>query len=93
MPPTINNTPPAPVPDMGKILSHMAEMNSNFSGIGGLNSVIKGLNDKQSALESRLTQQYGLQNDFNNEQVHFNNQSRQFFTENAYVAPPPYVCG
>ena len=89
MPPTINNTPPAPVPDMGKILSHMAEMNSNFSGIGGLNSVIKGLNDKQSALESRLTQQYGLQNDFNNEQVHFNNQARQFFTENAYVAPLP----
>jgi hypothetical protein len=88
MPPTINNTP-APVPDMGKILATMAEMNSNYSGIGGLNSVIKGLNDKQSALESRLTQEYGLQNDFNNNQAHFNNQARNFFTANAYVAPPP----
>ena len=51
--------------------------------------LLNKLNDKQSALESRLTQQYGLQNDFNNDQVHFNNQARQFFTENAYVAPPP----
>jgi len=91
MPPTINNTPPAsnPNPDMGKILATMAEMNSNYSGIGGLNSVIKGLNDKQSALETRLSQEYGLQNDFNNNQAHFNNQARNFFTANAYVAPPP----
>ena len=87
MPPTINQPPgppgqPGPAPDMSRILSGMAEMNANFSGIGNLNNVIRGMNDRQSAMESRLTQQYGLQNDFNNDQAHFNNQARNFFTNN-----------
>ena len=92
MPPTINNNqpppPPQPAPDMSRILANMAEMNSNFSGLGSLNGVIQGMNDRQSALESRLTQQYGLQNDFNNDQAHFNNQARSFFN-NTQSQPPP----
>ena len=75
---------------MSRILSGMAEMNANFSGIGNLNNVIRGMNDRQSAMESRLTQQYGLQNDFNNDQAHFNNQARNFFSsgQSQSAAPP-----
>jgi hypothetical protein len=96
MPPTINQPPgppgqPGPAPDMSRILSGMAEMNSNFSGIGNLTNVMRDMNNRQSAMESRLTQQYGLQNDFNNEQAHFNNQARNFFNsgQSQYAPPPP----
>jgi hypothetical protein len=76
---------------MSRILSGMAEMNANFSGIGNLSNVIRGMNDRQSAMESRITHQYGLQNDFNSDQTHFNNQARNFFSsgQNQYAPPPP----
>jgi hypothetical protein len=52
---------------------------------------MRDMNNRQSAMESRLTQQYGLQNDFNNDQAHFNNQARNFFSsgQSQYAPPPP----
>lgn len=89
MPPTINNNPVAtPTQDLTKILSSMAQMSANFSGIGTLTSALQGVNERQSALESRLTEQYDMQNDVNVQNSHFNNEARDFFNSNSLHIPP-----
>jgi len=65
--------------DATQILSQMAQMNQNFSGIGNLTSAIDNLNQRQSAMETRITEQFNLPNDYTNTSQHYNNQSRNFF--------------
>jgi hypothetical protein len=47
------------------------------------------MHDRQSALKTRLSEQYNIQNDFSNDQAHFNNQARDFFTRNQSAPHPP----
>ena len=51
----------------------MVKSNSDFSGIGNLYSKLNKLDNRQSALESRLTDKYGWENDASDSlKVHYN---------------------
>ena len=53
--------------------------NQDFSGTGKLYSKVDHLSNRQSALESRLTREYDLNNDINEDSIlsiHVNNENR-----------------
>ena len=59
--------------DIATILKAMVKSNSDFSGIGNLYSKLNKLDNRQSALESRLTAKYGWENDASDSvKVHYN---------------------
>jgi hypothetical protein len=63
--------------DIGNLLKMMVAGNKDFSGIGNLYGKVNELVNRQSALESRLTDQYGFENDaFDDANVHYNNEER-----------------
>jgi hypothetical protein len=63
--------------EIADLLKVMVEQNKNFSGIGGLSRHVNETTNRQSDLESRLTDQYSLDNDISdNSHTHYNNEER-----------------
>ena len=62
--------------DIANVLKAMVKGNMDFSGVGNLYSKVNQLDNRQSALESRLTDQYGLPNDASDSmRVHYNEEN------------------
>ena len=68
------NQPSTPISnDIATLLKAMVQSNRDFSGIGNLYSKLNKLDNRQSALESRLTDKYGWENDASDSlKVHYN---------------------
>lgn len=72
--------------DISNLLKTLVQSNRDFSGVGNLFSKVNQLENKQSALESRLTDQFGLSNDISdNEHIHYNEDRSQ---SNSIQTPP-----
>ena len=68
---------PAISNDISNLLKTLVQSNKDFSGVGKLFSKVNQLENRQSSLESRLTDQFSLFNDISdNQHIHYNNEDR-----------------
>lgn len=78
---------PAISNDISNLLKTLVQSNKDFSGVGKLFSKVNQLENRQSSLESRLTDQFNLFNDISdNEHTHYNNEDR---SQASSIQTPP----